>query len=142
MASKKQQDASDAQDQQANKPSQNQGNNALEWVVALLGGLIVVGTLGYLTYKVFGEAGDPPALQISLEDQKEHGDQVLIPVTVENVGGRVATDAIVEVCAGPNACAQLTFNYVPHASKRKGMVGFSKPLSGSLTTRVVSYREP
>ena len=48
--------------------------------------------------------------------------------------------AVVEVCAGRDDRAELSFTYVPQASTRTGEVGFGVPLAGPLQSRVVSYR--
>ncbi len=54
----------------------------------------------------------------------------------------MAEAVVVEVCAGPDACAQVTFEYVPYQSKTTGTVGLEAPLRAPLTTRVVSYVDP
>ena len=122
------------------------GKNALEWSVVALGAAVVLFTFGYLTYKIFGGADDPPDLYVELGEPRQRGGAdttralVLVPVTVSNRGGLVAQGATVEVCAGPE-CAQLDFPFVPHGSRRKGQLGFRAPLAGPLSARVVSYRE-
>lgn len=115
--------------------------NALEWTVVLLGTAIVLFTFGYLTYKLFAGADDPPDLRVTLGTPDTRGDLVLVPVEVTNKGGLVAQKATIEVCAGDAECAQLDFPFVPHESVQKGQVGFDAPLGGPLRARVMSYRE-
>lgn len=136
---------SDQQSKDQGKNEQQDGeqkSNLLEWAVGILGALIVLGTIGFLVFKIATGVGDPPNLKVTLGTPEDKGAEMIVPVEVENIGGSVAADAVIEACAGPGTCAQLTFNYIPHESVRKGNVGFSKPLAGPPTTRVVSYREP
>ncbi len=118
----------------------SKGRNALEWGVVAVGAAIVLFVFGYLTYQVFTDADAPPDLQVTLGAPETRDDLVLVPVTLRNTGGLVAQEATVEVCAG-DECAQLDFPFVPHASERRGTLGFRAPLAGALRSRVVSYRE-
>ena len=129
-------DADDAQ-----QGDESEGKNALEWTVVVIGAIIVLFTFGYLTYKIFGGADDPPDLRITLGTPETRGDQVLVPIEVTNEGGLVAQKATIEVCAGATECAQLDFPFVPHQSVLTGQVGFNAPLAGQLQSRVLSYRE-
>ena len=129
-------------DGQNQQDDQEQGHNALEWIVGIVGALIVLGTIGFITLEIIRGVGGPPNVQVSLGTPVDKGNEMMVPIEVKNEGGSVAADAVIEVCAGLDECAQITFNYVPHESSRKGMVGFAKPLTGPLTTRVVSYRTP
>lgn len=117
-------------------------SNWLEWTVAAVGAAIVLGTLGFLIVQILGGAADPPALTLSLGEPERRAEQLMVPVEVRNDGGMVAMDAVVEICRTAGDCAQLHFAYVPHGSKRTGLVGFSSPPSGPLSSRVVSFREP
>ena len=134
-------DTEGSREDESNKEG-GEESNVLEWIVATIGALIVGVTFIYISVKIISGVGAPPDLQISLREVQDRGGELLIPVEVENKGGSVATDVTIEVCAGEQECAQLNFDYVPHESLRKGNVGFSKPLSSPLQTRVVSYREP
>lgn len=116
--------------------------NALEWVVTGLGAAIVLFVLGYLSYQFLAGPTTPADLVIEVGAPEVQGTTAEIPVTVRNRGSRVAEAAVVEVCAGPESCAQLTFDYVPFESELTGTVGLEAPLTAPLTTRVVSYRDP
>lgn len=133
-------DSSD--DQNSDDGQQEEKGNWLEKVVAAAGALIVLFTLGFLIFKIASGAGDPPKLVVRLGDPIDEGNQFVVPVEVENTGGSVAAGVEVEVCAAPMDCAYVEFDFLPHESKRRGKVGFNKPLSGTLTPRIVGYREP
>lgn len=128
--------------QAENDSQQKQGKNALEWTVALAGAAIVLFVLGFFSYQILTGADEPADLVITLGTPQVKAQVAEIPVTVHNRGDRVAEAAIIEVCSGPSACAQLTFDYVPFHSTQTGRVGLPLPLADSLRTRVVSFRDP
>ena len=127
-------DANDSDD------GERQDKNAIEWAVSGIGLAIVLLVVGFLVYQVVAGSDEPAELVITLESPETRQGTVMVPLTVENVGDRVAEAAVVEVCAGPESCAQVTFRYVPQGSKRNGTVGLAGPLAAPLETRVVSYR--
>lgn len=120
--------------------SGSQKKNALEWTVSGIGLLIVLTVVGFQIYQIVAASDEPPDLHVTLDDPTRQRGTVMIPLTVENKGDQVAEGAVIEVCAGPESCAQVTFRYVPQGSTRTGTVGLSAPLAGPLETRVVSYR--
>lgn len=119
-----------------------ESKNALEWGVTIAGVLIVLSVTGFLVYELFAGASGPPQLQITLGEPKAVEARVEVPVEVQNKGARVAEVAVIEVCAGPDDCAEVTFDYVPYESTVTGTVGFKAPLKGPLSSRVVSFRDP
>ena len=120
--------------------SADQDRNALEWATFGLGVLITLAVIGFLTYQLVAGSDEPADLAVELGAPDVRRGTALVPVTVRNRGDRVAEAAVVEVCAGLDDCAELSFTYVPQASTRTGEVGFGVPLAGPLRTRVVSYR--
>ncbi|WP_412069670.1 hypothetical protein [Rubrivirga sp. IMCC43871] len=116
--------------------------NWLEWTITALGGALVVFVLGFLIYEWATDTGQAADLRVSLGELQADSSFVEIPVTVENQGGKVAVAAVIEVCAGPDACSEVTFAYIPFKSTVTGSVGFRAPLAAPPTTRVVSYGNP
>lgn len=140
------QDSSTKQDAQHEDAQHgDQGKNWLEWTVVVLGSLIVLAVAGYLAYETVRSGSAPPQLVVDLGSPERHGDVLEVPLTVRNTGGRVARETTVEVCAagpsGAGTCALLTFDFVPHGSRRQGRVGLRTPLADGLQSRIVSYRE-
>lgn len=123
-------------------PGSDKGKNWLEWTITALGGALVVFVLGFLAYEWATATGTPADLRVRLGELRQDSSFVEIPVTVENMGEKVAEGAVIEVCAGPDACSEVTFNYIPFKSTVTGSVGFRAPLRAGPTTRVVSYRNP
>lgn len=120
----------------------SQDKNALEWTVTVAGALIVLFVLGFFVYELVAGASGPARLVVSLGEPAVEGAASNVPVEIRNEGERVAELAVVEVCAGPENCAEITFDYVPYQSKLTGTVGLEAPLGAAPTSRVVSYRDP
>lgn len=118
------------------------GKNALEWAVTGAGALIVLFVVGFFVYELVAGASGPADLSVTLGETLSDSLTVEVPVEVRNDGQRVAENVVAEVCAGPGACAEVMFDYVPYQSKATGTVGLAAPLAAPLTARVVSYRDP
>ncbi|OZC03827.1 hypothetical protein [Rubricoccus marinus] len=117
-----------------------QRTNWLEWSVFALGVLITAGVVGYLGYQMIWGSDEPAELKVTLQEPKTVGETVFIPLEVENMGDRVAEEAVIEVCAGEEACSMVTFTFIPKGSARTGTVGLDGPLAETPDSRVVSYR--
>lgn len=133
-------DADRPPDQEAAPGSQDK--NVLEWAVTAAGALIVLFVLGFFVYELVAGASGPARLVVTLGAPEVEGATADVPVEIRNEGERVAEHAVVEVCAGPENCAEITFDYVPYQSKLTGTVGLEAPLGAAPTSRVVSYRDP
>lgn len=116
--------------------------NVLEWAVTAVGAVIVLFAFSYFVYSWLTMPDQESELVIEMQEPKRVEDIVEIPIEVRNEGSRVAEAAVVEVCAGPESCAQVTFDYIPFKSTVKGQVGLNAPLSQPLSSRMVSYRKP
>ncbi|MDX1420798.1 MAG: hypothetical protein R3181_12580 [Rubricoccaceae bacterium] len=135
-------DQDQSSDETGGDGSESEEKNWLEWVVTVGGAAIVLFVVGYFVYELIGGASGPADLRVSLGEPKTTATSIEVPVEIVNRGARVAEAAVVEVCAGEEQCAQITFDYVPYRSKVTGSVGFEPPLQGAFSTRVVSYRDP
>lgn len=118
------------------------GKNLLEWGVVVVGVVITLGLIGFLVAQLVTDGGEPPALRVALGTPHADSSTVLVPIEVTNEGGLVASEVEVEVCGTGDACATVSFLYVPRRSSRKGQVGFLAPVPDSLEARIVSYVEP
>ena len=131
-------DASDDPQPDGSPPQRN----ALEWTLTILGAALVLGISGYLVYEWVAGATGPAELVITTGTPEIRGGTAEIPVEIRNDGARVAEAAVVEVCAGPNACSEIHFDYVPFGSTVEGTVGLEAPLAAPVTSRMVSFRKP
>ena len=102
----------------------------------------VLFVLGFMSYQAFFATNRPADLRIELGAPEQNGPLAQIPVTLSNVGDRVATRVTIEVCDAPSTCATLEFDYVPFRSTRTGMIQLPRPLTLPLKARVVSYLDP
>lgn len=121
---------------------QPRDKNALEWGVTIAGGLIVAFVIGFFVYELVAGASGPADLVVSLGEPTVDNLTVEVPIEVHNEGQAVAEVVVATVCAGPDACAEITFDYVPYQSTVTGVVGLEAPLRAPLTARVVSYVDP
>jgi len=124
--------------------------NWLEWTVFAVGLVLVMGTIGYLTFDMVTARATPPRLEIRLGKPQPmttgRTKQFLVPVTVTNRGGQTATGVHLEVTlerAGqePEA-ADFEIAFMPRQSTRQGGVTFNTdPRQGRLQSRVLGYEE-
>jgi len=135
-------DTSDDSAEDGSAGDSSQDKNVLEWTVTAAGALIVLFVVGFFVYELVAGASGPADLVVTLGNAKVDSLTVEVPVEVTNEGQKVAEHAVVEVCAGPGACAQISFDYVPYQSTVTGVVGLEAPLAAPLTARVASYVDP
>ena len=95
-----------------------------------------------MTYEAIAGSDEPADVRVEISGPTIEGEFAVFDVEARNEGDRVAEEAIIEVCAGPEACGEVSFTYIPQGSKRSGVVGLPAPLEAPVTTRVVSYRKP
>lgn len=133
---------SDGDSQGSGGSQGSEDKNLLEWGVTIAGAVVVLCVVGFFVYETVGGSSGPADLRVTTGAPQTATDVASIPIEIENMGARVAEAAVVEVCSGPSACAQITFDYVPYKSKMTGMVGLEAPLQAPLSTRIVSYRDP
>ena len=135
-------DMVDRRDDAGREPDIPVRRNWVEWGVLSLGICIVLFTLGYLIREIVVATNEVPILTISTGDVIQVEGTYYVPVIVENLAGSVASDANVEVCGETGECAEMSFDFVPRRSTRKGTVGFSRHPGTHLTSRITGYRIP
>lgn len=119
---------------------------ALEWIVSLLGFVLVAGLIGLLFYDAF-EPGTPPQLQAKAGRVTPMGDRYHVAVTVTNDGGTTAASVKVEGWLERNGetieTASTTYDYVPADSKAEGGVLFTRdPRTHRLRLEASAYASP
>lgn len=130
--------------QQGFKP---QSTSPAEWVVAAIGAVVIVVTVGALIY--FQVASGSPEPTISITGQKvEHTrGGYLVTFRVRNEGHTTAAHLHVrgELVDGKTTLEtdEVTFDYVPAFSSRSGGVFFTHdPAKAELRLRATSFVEP
>lgn len=118
-----------------------------EWALALVGVLVVASLLAYLGYRAATASGSPPDIAIVVKETSplERGYRVAIEAT--NRGGRTAANVRVrgELRSGATTVeiSEMTFDYLPPASSRRGGLFFQRD-PGGLEMRVtpLGYENP
>ena len=119
---------------------------AWHWIVAALGGLLLVGTVGFLLYESSRDSDGPPRLEVWLHGTYPGDGGFVVEAEVENLSRLTVADVVVEAelrAGGEREVATVTVDYVPGLSRRR--VWFSlrgDPRAGGLAVRAIGYREP
>ncbi len=121
--------------------------NWLEWVVFALGLILVLATLGYLTYAGASMGHDPPSLEVRLGTPEPGRFNFIVPVTVVNHGDETAEGVRIEVvmnsAGGEQERGQLDIPFLPRHATREGWVTFEKdPRTSQLKALVLGYQKP
>jgi uncharacterized protein (TIGR02588 family) len=132
-------------------PSRNalrpQATSAWEWAIAIVGAVLVVGTVSYLIYFEASTTSRPPQVTIEQQLVNRIGNKYLVSFTAQNqssataaglrIRGELRQDGrIVE-------SSELSFDYLPGFSERQGYFYFQQdPSSGELHVFPLSYVEP
>lgn len=120
----------------------------LEWAVAAVGGLLLVGALGYLAWTAIVGGDGPPALSVRAGAAVEApGGGYVVPFVAMNAGGSTATAVRVRGALYDDGRAVedsvVTLDHLPQRSERHGAVQFTgDPASHDLVLRVEGYARP
>ena len=124
-----------------------QATSAWEWAIAMVGALLVVGTVSYLIYFEASTTLRPPQVTIERQIIKRSGNKYLVSFTARNqtsataaglrIRGELRQDGrIVE-------SSELSFDYLPGFSTRQGYFYFQQdPSVGELQVFAMSYVDP
>jgi uncharacterized protein (TIGR02588 family) len=120
---------------------------ALEWVVAGLGALLVLGTIGYLAAQALWRDATPPDVRLVAEPARALEDGWLVRFRALNRGGEPAAELLIEgELRGPEGSvetSEATLDYLPPGSQREGGLLFSHdPRRFELALRAKGYARP
>lgn len=122
--------------------------NWLEWTVFGVGLGLVLGVMGYLTFKTATYTSGPPALFVECFPEPGKYEPQRYHVILHNQGNETAESITVELSLHNNGKetdkAELVFDYCPKESSREGWMSFStRPTQAdTIRTRIVSYNRP
>jgi uncharacterized protein (TIGR02588 family) len=120
--------------------------NRLEWIVFGTSLLVIIVLVGLLIHGAVMTREAPPRLQVFLGEARRVESLFIVPVVVENQGGRAAAEARIEVVLeSPNHVERAGFDlaYAPAGSIRRGEVAFgADPGQGRLSGRVLGFEVP
>lgn len=119
----------------------------LEWAVAALGAVLVVGVLGTLVREALTYDDGPPVIVATVNgvDRTEGGH--VVRFTARNHGARTAAEVVVvgRLKQGETVLeeAEVTLDYVARRSQREAGVIFQRdPKTATLEFAATSYRKP
>ena len=119
---------------------------ALEWAVAALGLLLVLGTVAFLAMDAARGHDQPPDLVVRADTVMALGGGWLVRFTAENRGRETAAavGVVGELRDGAGVeSSRATLDYVPGRSTREGGLVFRRdPRRGGLELRVEGWRAP
>ncbi|MGI8494027.1 MAG: hypothetical protein ACR2L1_01780 [Pyrinomonadaceae bacterium] len=132
------------------KNSQNEEGEKivlLEWAAAIIGLILVAGSLGVLLYDAATEKDTPPVLTVKTESVTAIKDGYLIKFTLYNDGTENAADVNVEgtISDGEkdSETSSVTIDYSPAHSKREGGLLFKEnPQQSGFQIRATGYNKP
>lgn len=118
-----------------------------ERVVAFLGLLLVLGSLGYLLYQGIWGSHTPPDIVVEPHGILDSGEDYLVRFKARNLGGKTAAEVKITGTLSRNGRQieqrEVTIDYVPAGSEQQGGFFFnSDPRQSQLEFRVSGYREP
>lgn len=119
-----------------------------EWVVAALGGLVTLATIGYVLYEGFTEPPSPvPDVEVVVDTVLRQRGGWLVRLEASNRGD--ATAASVRVSgelradSGVVESSETVFEYVPeHSSREAGILFTRDPAAYELVVRATGYERP
>lgn len=119
-----------------------------EWVLAAIGAIVTLATIGFLVYEGLAEGGGGvPELIVEAGAVTPQGSGWAVPVEARNTGS--ATAASVRIvgqlrdATGVVEESEMTLDYVPEASSRAGTLLFTRdPSTSTLEVRATGYELP
>lgn len=122
--------------------------NVLEWSVFVLGLIMIVGVLIYLSYKTYTHKPTPADIKVEFSLDPTPNAPYRYQLLVHNLGGATAENVLVELSLQKADSilekSEITFQYVPNSSKREGWIIFSEnpAHADSVVSKVVSFKAP
>lgn len=119
----------------------------LEWLIAVIGLILVVGTIGFMLYEAFSSKNKPPDFAAKIERIDEINSGYLVIFKLANNGDQTASNVEIEGELKNGAetieTSGTTLDYVPSKSESKGGLFFKQsPKQFQLEIRAKGYSEP
>jgi uncharacterized protein (TIGR02588 family) len=121
--------------------------STLEWIVAAVSTLVVLGAIGLLLREAFGEPDTPPEIQIAVEEIVQTSSGYVVEFWAENRGSTTAASLAIEGELLQDTVSvetsSVTIDYVPGEARRKAGLFFSSdPRRYTLDIKAKGYDEP
>lgn len=127
--------------------AQDKKAERLEWIVAAISSVIVLGLTGFILYEAVTKTGSEPDIRMAIERGVPMTDGYVVEITVRNDGHATVSDVQIEGTAelgdGETETGNVTINYLPAASGIEVGLGFSREVDPEqVTLRVLGYSYP
>ena len=145
------------EDEKDNKKDGEKDNNSsrnedqpipiLEWFVAAIGLIMVLGAIGFITYKTATNGNKPPILKVTYNAPEKNEAGYLVKFEVENTGDETAAAVVIEgkIMNGAEEVetSSATFDYAPSQSKVSGGLYFkNNPQEFNFEISPKGYQKP
>ena len=127
--------------------SGGRATSAWEWVIAAIGAVLVLGAVTFMLYEALSEPNTSPRIEVSVDTIIETQYGHLVEFRARNHGQQTAAGVLIEGelkgATGTVEKAQVTIDYVPAGSRRKGGLLFTHdPTRYTLDVRAKAYDRP
>lgn len=135
----------------SSRGSSRRDTSMLEWALAAVSALLVLGAIGVLLHEALGEPSTPPLVVVTVEAVRPVGETsgagYLVEFRAENRGQTTAARVHVEGTLRRGAetveTASTTLDYVPAEARRQGGLYFTEdPRAYELEVRPTGYDLP
>lgn len=120
--------------------------SVFEWLVAGLGLVLVLGTIGVLLADARADGPRAPAIAVRADSVTVAGDRFLVHFTARNDGRETAADVGIAgalIAGDSTETSRATLDYLPGRSERRGGLTFAAdPRRGTLRLWAEGYQEP
>ncbi|MGI8668718.1 MAG: hypothetical protein ACR2J3_02595 [Aridibacter sp.] len=114
-----------------------------EWTVAAVGLILVMFSIGFVSYEAIYSKDTPPNLAVKNTSTKKLTDGYLVEFTVKNTGERTAANVIIEGKLSNGETKTITMDYVAAKSEQKGGLFFKEnPQANNLEINTIGYVNP
>jgi uncharacterized protein (TIGR02588 family) len=119
----------------------------LEWLIAAIGLVLVVGTIGFMLYQAFTVKDTPPSFKTNVERIEQVNSGYIVIFKIINEGEQTASGVEIEgeIKDGDKIIetSGVSLDYVPSKSESKGGLFFKQnPKQFQLEIRAKGYSEP
>lgn len=126
---------------------EKQETPALEWVVAIIGVLLVAGALGFLLYQAVKGDSSPPSVSVEVLSVTKIQSGYLVKIRATNQGGSTAAGLKVKGALRQGGrdveTSHITLDYLPAHSTGEGGLFFTQdPQRFELLLRAEGYQQP
>jgi uncharacterized protein (TIGR02588 family) len=121
--------------------------STMEWIVAAVSALLVLGVIGFLVYDGVASPKTPPDITVQVDSIQPAGPGFVVIFQARNDGHNTAADVIIEgelmADSGPVEKSETTIDYVPAGGQQRAGLYFTRdPRRLKLRLRAHGYREP